>query len=73
MPAFELDDSEPVSTHGRGVCRDCERNCSHCFDIEKWLGNTFSVGQIDSLRDRGCLLRVVSAFGRFADLKHIFA
>ena len=35
VPVFELADSEPVSTHGRGVCQDCERNCSKCFDTEK--------------------------------------
>lgn len=62
IPAFELDDSEPASTHGRGVCQDCERNCSNCFDIEKVVMK-YSVGQIDSLRDRYCLLRVVSGFG----------
>lgn len=49
IPAFELDDSEATSTHGSGVCQDCERNCSDCFDIEKVVRKD-SVGQIDSLR-----------------------
>ena len=40
VPAFELDDSEPTSTHDRGVCQDCEMKC---FDIEKVV-KEYSVG-----------------------------